>query len=68
MMKIVIDRFGEDARTEIAGAAHFYAKVSVSASKTFYGWVFGMDGAFEIAAPAEAVAAYKDMLKRAGKS
>ena len=67
LMKTIVDRFGEDVHTEIAGVNHFYAKVSVLASKTFYGWLFGMDGAIEITAPAEAVKAYRDMLGRAAK-
>ena len=64
-MKTIVDRFGEEVHTQIADAGHFYASVSVHASKTFYGWVFGMDGAITITAPAEAVKAYRDMLKRA---
>ena len=67
MMNTIIDRFGEDVQTDIANSTHFHAKVRVSASKTFYGWVFGMDGAVVITAPVEAVAAYEDMLKRASK-
>ena len=65
MMNTIIDRFGEDVHTEIASATHFHATVRVSASKTFYGWVFGMDGAVIITAPDEAVKAYSDMLNRA---
>jgi predicted DNA-binding transcriptional regulator YafY len=65
MMKTIIDRFGEEVCTEIASSEHFYAKVRVSASKTFYGWIFGMDGAIEIIKPAEAVDAYTNMLNRA---
>ena len=65
MMKTIIDRFGEDVKTDIADPYHFYAKVKVAASKTFYGWIFGMDGAVRITAPAEAVKAYQDMLNRA---
>ena len=64
-MKTIIDRFGEEARTERADSGHFYAKVCVSASQTFYGWVFGMGGAIEIVNPAEAVGSYRDMLGRA---
>jgi len=67
LMKTIIDRYGEDVHTEIADAEHFFAKVSVSASKTFYGWVFASDGAVRITAPAEAVEAYRDMLNRAGR-
>ena len=67
LMKTLIDRFGEDVQTEIADAGHFNATVSVSASKTFYGWVFASDGAIRITAPAEAVNAYQDMLGRASQ-
>ena len=64
MMKTIIDRFGEDVKTEIFDSRHFLAKVSVQASKTFYGWVFSMDGAIKITAPNEAAEAYRDMLNR----
>ena len=67
MMKTIVDRFGEDVKTSIADAGHFYAHVRVSASKTFYGWLFGMDGAIQITTPAEAVKAYNDMLNKAQK-
>jgi predicted DNA-binding transcriptional regulator YafY len=65
MMKTIVDRFGEDVHTDIADAGHFYAKVRVAASKTFYGWIFGMDGSIRIEAPAEAVKVYRAMLDRA---
>ena len=68
MMKTIIDRFGEDVHTVIADNGHFHAKVSVLASKTFYGWVFGMDGSIRITAPEEAVQAYRAMLGRAANS
>ena len=62
LMKTIIDRFGEGVHTEIADEGHFTAKVSVLASKIFYGWLFGMGGAVQITAPAEAVEAYRDMI------
>lgn len=68
MMKTIIDRFGEDVDTKIIDSRHFTAKVSVMASKTFYGWVFGMGGSIRITAPAEAVGAYREMIERAAKS
>jgi len=68
LMKTIVDRFGEDVHTEIAGPGHFHAKVTVLASKTFYGWIFGMDGAISITAPAEAVKEYRQMVGRAEKS
>jgi len=64
MMKTIVDRFGEDVHTGVADTAHFYAKVRVSASKTFYGWLFGMDGDIQIIAPAEAVRAYNAMIEK----
>jgi predicted DNA-binding transcriptional regulator YafY len=67
LMKTIIDRYGEGVHTEKAGTGHFYSKVSVYASKTFYGWVFASDGAVRIVAPTEAVEAYSDMLKRASQ-
>ena len=65
LMKSIIDRFGEEVKTDIADTGHFYAKVKVAASKTFFGWVFASDGAVTITAPGDAVRAYRDMLKRA---
>ena len=65
MMKTIIDRFGDGVPTEISDSEHFHAFVRVSASKTFYGWVFGMGGSIQIVAPSEAVEAYRDMLNRA---
>ena len=68
MMKTIIDRFGEDVQTKIADPGHFYAKVSVLVSKTFFGWLFGMDGAIRLVALAEAVEAYRAMLGRAANA
>lgn len=65
LMKTIIDRFGESVHTKIVDHEHFYTTVSVSVSKTFYGWIFGLDGAAEIVAPAEAVNDYRNMLERA---
>ena len=65
MMKTIIDRFGEDVDTYIADPGHFYANVRVSTSRTFYSWVFGMDGTIRIIAPDEALNDYQAMLDRA---
>ena len=65
MMKTIVDRFGEDVKTIKVDSEHFYANVKVSTSKTFYGWIFGMDGTIEIVKPAKAVNEYQDMLNRA---
>jgi len=52
-MKSVIDRFGEGVKTEVLDAEHFCIYVRVSASPTFYGWIFGFAGQMEIVAPKE---------------
>jgi len=51
LMKSVIDRFGEDVETSVLDEGHFSARVHVSASPTFFGWVFSFVGKMEIIAP-----------------
>ena len=65
MMKHVIDRFGEDVKTEILDANRFAAHVSVPASPTFFAWVFTFEGAIRIAAPDDVAASYRAMLTAA---
>ncbi|GHU87695.1 hypothetical protein FACS1894202_02440 [Clostridia bacterium] len=65
LMKSVIDRFGEDIRTEIVGEDYFTATVRAAVSPTFYGWVFSFGGRIEIAAPEEARAGYSALARKA---
>jgi len=65
LMNTVIDKYGENVKTQIADDKHFYAYIKASASKMFYGWIFGLDGAVQITAPHEAVKEYQSMLNRA---
>ena len=51
LMKSIIDRFGEDVETSVTDDEHFTARVRISASPTFYGWVFGFAGKMKIIAP-----------------
>jgi len=51
VMKSIIDRFGEDVETSVVDEEHFTARVHVSASPTFFGWVFGFAGKMKITAP-----------------
>jgi len=51
MMKVIIDRFGEDVKTEKLDEAHFSAEVEVSASPTFYAWLFTYSGKLQILSP-----------------
>lgn len=64
LMKTVIDRFGEDVSTKPYSMTAFKAIVEVSASPTFYGWVFGFGGKIEILSPKEMKAAYKEQVKQ----
>ena len=65
MMKHVIDRFGEDVKTEILDRERFAAYVRVPASPTFFAWVFTFGGAIRVAAPGDVAGSYRDMLTAA---
>ena len=58
LMKSVIDRFGADVDTAVTDSGHFRANISVCASPTFFGWVFGFGGRMEITAPEDVVNEY----------
>jgi predicted DNA-binding transcriptional regulator YafY len=62
LMKTMIDRFGEDISTKPYSISEFKATVEVSASPTFYGWVFGFGGKIEILSPNNVREAYKEQV------
>ena len=51
VMKAIADRFGEDVKTAIMDEGHFSAEVEVSASPTFYSWLFTYGGKLQILSP-----------------
>lgn len=51
MMKIIIDRFGEDIETTNIDEEHFRVTVRVSLSPNFYGWLFGFGGKIKLLSP-----------------
>lgn len=51
LMKVIIDRFGEDVTVLAHDMTSFRLKIEVSASPTFYGWVFGFGGKIQILGP-----------------
>lgn len=53
LMKHIIDRFGEKVYTAPTDDMHFCAKVTVSLSQTFYGWVFSFGGKMKITVSAK---------------
>lgn len=65
MMKSIVDRFGEKVQTKTADCGHFFATVDVSASPTFYAWVFTFGGKIRIISPNEVKKEYNQMLKDA---
>ncbi|MDL2248459.1 WYL domain-containing protein [Tyzzerella sp. OttesenSCG-928-J15] len=61
LMNNIIDRFGEEVSTEVIDSKHFAARVNVSVSRTFYGWVFSFGGGIHILAPADIAEGYRRM-------
>lgn len=67
LMNYVIDRFGDEVKTEIADRGHFTAEVEVSVSQTFFAWVFQFAGDMQILEPEAVKTAYRKTLERAIK-
>ena len=63
LMKVIIDHFGEDVRTSEYNNTEFIAKAEVSASPTFFGWIFGFGGKIQIISPQSLKNQYRDMVK-----
>ncbi len=62
MMKVIIDRFGEDVHTEITDDEHFAVTTEVSLSPNFYGWLFGFGDKITVTGPQWVVDRYREML------
>ncbi len=65
LMRNVIDQFGENVQTERISDTQFKATVKVSASPTFYAWVFRFAGMMKIAGPKAVKDEYIEMAKKA---
>ena len=63
MMKVIIDRFGEDVRTVPCGEDSFIAVVEVSRSPKFFAWVFGFEGKIKIDEPKNLKDRYREMIE-----
>lgn len=63
LMKTMIDRFGEDVTTLAYDMTSFRLITEVSASPTFFGWVFGFGGKVQILAPVEVKEQYEQMIR-----
>lgn len=60
LMGSIVDKFGEDVKTEIVDSEHFKATAEVELSKTFYGWVFSSAGSMKILSPDVAINGFKE--------
>ena len=65
LMKTMVDRFGEDVTILAYDMTSFRIQTEVSASPTFFGWVFGFNGKVQILAPESLKEQYKQMLTKA---
>ena len=61
VMRSVIDRFGENVRTETVDEQHFRATVEVAPSPPFFSWVFTFGGKIRIVSPAAVLEEMRDM-------
>lgn len=68
LMNAVIDHFGENVVVRYSDTAHFIATVEVSASPTFYAWVFTFNGRIRILSPKVVVDEFKQQLGNTLKS
>ena len=65
LMKTMVDRFGEDVTTLAYDITSFRVQTEVSASPTFFGWVFGFNGKVQILAPESVKEQYRQMIAQA---
>ena len=65
LMKTMVDRFGEDVTTLAYDMTSFRVQTEVSASPTFFGWVFGFNGKVQILAPERVKEQYRQMIAKA---
>lgn len=61
VMRSVIDRFGENVRTETVDEQHFRATVELAPSPPFFSWVFTFSGKIRIVSPAAVLEEMRDM-------
>ena len=63
MAGVVIDRFGQDIWMVPKNQEEFQAKVTVSISPQFFGWVTGIGSKMKIAGPKEVQEAYREYIR-----
>jgi len=68
LMKVIIDKFGEEVKTKVIDEDWFVAEVEVSVSPTFFGWLFQFTGRMKLTAPEDVIAEYRQMLIKASQT
>ena len=68
LMKTMVDRFGEDVTTLAYDMTSFRVQTEISASPTFFGWVFGFNGKVQILAPESVKEQYRQMIAKADEN
>lgn len=63
LMKVIIDRFGENVNTQTTDGNHFITAVNVSVSPTFFGWIFQFAGKIKIISPQKILDEYRQIWK-----
>ncbi len=64
-MKVMVDRFGEDVTTLAYDMTSFRIQTEVSASPTFFGWLFGFGTKVQILGPQSLKEQYRQMIAKA---
>lgn len=67
LMKIIVDKFGEDVTVLAYDMTSFRLIVDVFVSPTFYGWLFGFGGKIQILGPKRVKEEYVHMVENAYK-
>lgn len=68
LMKVVVDRFGEDVGTYTSDDNTFIVEVEIAVSPTFYSWVFNYCGKIQIIEPKSIKEEYQARIKEASES
>lgn len=63
MIGVIIDRFGTDIPLYVQKDGLVKAKIKVSKSKQFFGWLTGLGGDVKMVEPASMISEYKEYLK-----
>lgn len=68
LMKVIVDRFGEDVDTQLIDESSFIVTAEIAASPTFFSWVFNYGGKMQILEPESVREKYQARVKEAYKN